>query len=63
VPLFARPYAVTIDDDTKGVTGCGQRATYVKVCGRDRYGVEDCHWIMNDATSDRSKKHRSEDEE
>jgi hypothetical protein len=44
---------VTIDDSTKGVTGCGQRATYVQTYGR---------WILN-SDSKRSKKDRSEDGE
>jgi hypothetical protein len=56
---------VTIDDDTKGVTGCGQRATYVQQCGRQGpWGRDDCKWILNtDATRDHSKKHGSDDEE
>lgn len=54
---------VTIDDDTKGVTGCGQRATYVHMCP-NRYSQDDCRWILNtDAMRDRSKKHRPDDEE
>ena len=52
---------VTIDDDTKGVTGCGQRATYIHVCTRanPNWGGEDCKWILN---SD-ARKRRSDDEE
>lgn len=40
---------VTLDDRTKGVTGCGQRATYVENCGwRDGYGGKhDCTWVLN----------------
>jgi hypothetical protein len=60
---------VTIDDDTKGVTGCGQRATYV--CdprSRSFYTTQGgCKWILNtDATRDRSKHssdHSSDDGE
>jgi hypothetical protein len=40
---------VEIDDRTRGVTGCGQRATYVESCGwRDGYGGKhDCTWVLN----------------
>jgi hypothetical protein len=56
---------VTIDDATKGVTGCGQRATYVRLCKTDRLGQdEDCQWLMNtDARRTHAKKRGSDDEE
>jgi hypothetical protein len=40
---------VQLDDRTQGVTGCGQRVTYVENCGwRDGYGGKhDCTWILN----------------
>jgi hypothetical protein len=40
---------VQIDDRTQGVTGCGQKATYVESCGmRDGYGGKhDCTWVLN----------------
>ncbi|MEQ9501794.1 MAG: hypothetical protein RIT81_33290 [Deltaproteobacteria bacterium] len=42
---------VQIDDKTRGVKGCGQRATYVSTCetGANRYGTyqHDCTWVMN----------------
>jgi hypothetical protein len=44
---------VEIDDRTRGVEGCGQRATYVENCAWvDGYGGKhDCTWILNtDAT-------------
>ncbi|MGH7438608.1 MAG: hypothetical protein ACRENE_23210 [Polyangiaceae bacterium] len=50
---------VTIDDRTKGVSGCGHRATYVQSC--ERVGTtysSDCTWVMNN-----SSKHQSEDDE
>jgi hypothetical protein len=33
--------------DTMGVTGCGQRATYVSMCGG--YGSMDCKWVLNNS--------------
>ena len=40
---------VPLDDRTQGVTGCGQRATYVESCGsHDGYGGKhDCTWVLN----------------
>jgi hypothetical protein len=40
---------VQLDDRTQGVTGCGQKATYVESCGmRDGYGGKhDCTWVLN----------------
>ncbi len=42
---------VPIDDKTRGVKGCGKRATYVSTCetGANRYGTyqHDCTWVMN----------------
>jgi hypothetical protein len=40
---------VDIDDRTEGVTGCGQRVTYVENCSFvDGYGGKhDCTWILN----------------
>jgi hypothetical protein len=54
---------VTIDDRTQGVSGCGQRATYVETCDRiGQYGVkDDCTWVLN-ADSKRSKKKSDDDE-
>jgi hypothetical protein len=37
---------VTIDDRTKGVTGCGRRAVYIQTCSP-------CTWVMN---TDRDRK-------
>jgi hypothetical protein len=43
-----------LDDKTLGVTACGQRATYVKVCHSDVTTSplaaalsEECQWILN----------------
>jgi hypothetical protein len=40
---------VHLDDRTQGVTGCGQRATYVESCTMmDGYGGKhDCTWVLN----------------
>jgi len=40
---------VKLDDRTQGVTGCGQKATYVENCGsHDGYGGKhDCTWVLN----------------
>jgi hypothetical protein len=47
-----------LDDDTLGVTGCGRRATYVRLC-RDKVDQgasfmvgkqvteEECKWVLN----------------
>lgn len=47
-----------IDDQTVGVSGCGQRATYVQSCDgpRDKLTTE-CTWIKN-ASSDESTTSR-----
>jgi hypothetical protein len=38
-------HTVSIDDRTKGVSGCGQKATYVRSCeGRMATG---CTWVLN----------------
>jgi len=34
---------VDLDVNTKGVKGCGRRATYVWSCGRN----QTCAWVMN----------------
>lgn len=36
-----------LDDKTVGVTACGRRATYVKVCRGGPTWVDDCQWILN----------------
>lgn len=36
-----------LDDKTVGVTACGRRATYVKVCRGGPTWVDDCQWISN----------------
>jgi hypothetical protein len=38
-----------IDERTRGVSGCGQRATYVEACDRvGQYGIRtDCTWVQN----------------
>jgi hypothetical protein len=43
---------VEIDERTRGVKGCGQRATYVESCERvGDYGVKrDCTWVLNSDT-------------
>ena len=41
---------IELDGRTRGVTGCGQRATYVESCDRvDGYGKHGCTWVLNDA--------------
>ena len=38
----------TIDDRTKGVSGCGRRAAYIEQCNHDRFGdAEECTWVAN----------------
>jgi hypothetical protein len=39
-----------LDERTEGVSGCGKRATYVKVCD-----VNDCTWVMNSDAHPESK--------
>lgn len=42
---------VEIDQRTRGVKGCGKRATYVETCDNLGQGAHNCTWIMNtDAT-------------
>jgi hypothetical protein len=40
---------VEIDERTRGVTGCGQRTTYIESCAvSDGYGTKrDCTWVQN----------------
>jgi hypothetical protein len=54
---------VELDERTRGVSGCGQRATYVEACDRvGQYGVKsDCTWVMN-SDAHRAKKKSDEDE-
>jgi hypothetical protein len=45
-----------LDDETRGVQGCGHRATYVRSCSRTGpYGMNktDCTWVMNNARNSR----------
>ena len=49
---------VTIDDRTKGVSGCGHRATYVQSCDHPNAYWSDCTWVLNS-----SSKHSHDDEE
>jgi len=35
---------IEIDDQTRGVRGCGQRATYVERCKQQ---ASDCTWVLN----------------
>ena len=43
---------VEIDDRTRGVIGCGGRATYVESCSRygQSGGKTGCTWVMNGAS-------------
>jgi hypothetical protein len=45
-------HVVELDDRTKGVTGCGERATYIESCDRvGPWGVRsDCTWVLNHRT-------------
>jgi hypothetical protein len=55
---------VTIDDETRGVIGCGQRLTYVQVCQKQHdFGDNDCNWILNTDSRRARAKHLSDDEE
>ena len=38
---------VSIDDRTEGVTGCNQRATYLKTCDLTGWGYRNCRWVLN----------------
>lgn len=39
---------VTIDDITRGVSGCGQKATYIFSCEHGHNGyAENCTWVLN----------------
>ena len=40
-----------IDERTRGVRGCGKRATYVQSCGQVT-PFEDCTWVMNTRSRD-----------
>ena len=49
-----------IDDRTRGVTGCGHRATYVEVCNACANGYQgcDCSWLLNtDGRRDNDNDH------
>ena len=37
----------TLDEHTKGITGCGQRATYLEVCDMTGWGPMNCKWVAN----------------
>ncbi len=52
----------TIDDRTRGVSGCGQRVTYVESCDRvGNWGAKDnCTWVQN---TDSRRHKKSEDSE
>jgi hypothetical protein len=48
---------VTLDDRTRGVSGCGKQMTYVESCDRDNFGnKENCTWVLN-TDSKRLRKH------
>jgi hypothetical protein len=52
---------VTIDEQTKGVTGCGKRATYVEHCERPHGAYDDeCTWILN---TDATRRKKNADDE
>lgn len=36
-----------LDDKTRGVTGCGKRATYLEVCDTTGWGNMNCRWVLN----------------
>jgi len=58
-----------LDDKTLGVTACGQRATYVKICHSNVNTSplaaalsEECQWLLNsDSRPARSPRPRSEE--
>lgn len=37
----------TLDDKTRGVTGCGKRATYIEMCDMTGMGPINCRWVLN----------------
>jgi hypothetical protein len=50
-----------LDEKTMGVTACGQRATYVKICRSSGYGAmaalsEECQWLMNSESRPASRQ-------
>lgn len=47
---------VAIDDLTRGVSGCGQRMTYVDSCDgpRQNFGTK-CTWVLNTNTKSAEK--------
>jgi hypothetical protein len=48
---------VTIDDRTKGVSGCDHRATYVQTCARHYESFDsDCTWVMNNSNKRRDEQ-------
>jgi hypothetical protein len=38
---------VTLDSKTRGVTGCGRKATYLEVCDMTGWGPMNCRWVAN----------------
>lgn len=38
---------VPLDSKTRGVTGCGKRATYLEVCDLTGWGPMNCRWVLN----------------
>jgi hypothetical protein len=52
---------VEIDERTRGVRGCGQKATYVESCDGPRDSVTtDCTWVLN-SDSRRAKRRKNEE--
>jgi hypothetical protein len=46
-----------LDTDTMGVTGCGQRATYVQSCDAPaNNATRSCTWVLNSETKPTTKK-------
>lgn len=43
-----RLYIIELDDRTRGVQGCGQKATYVESCDGVRSNLlTECTWVLN----------------
>lgn len=38
---------VELDNRTRGVDGCGRRASYVETCRSNEHGNYDCTWALN----------------
>jgi hypothetical protein len=36
-----------LDENTRGVRGCGRQATYLYVCDRPNNPFAECSWVMN----------------